>query len=468
MLLVRALPLAVALLGATFAHAQGPLAPTGAPAPQGKTLTQLEPRTDVATLAGDANAVIVISQRGSYYLSGNVTITGTRVGIAIAASDVTLDLNGFTIVGSANAPAGIDFRGSLSGCRIYNGHIVSLPAGIGVRSSGSGNRIVQAAFEDLAIRGCTKGFDLDAAHDVRVERARVSTMTAGGIDLNSRGTVVNCVVDAVNGANAVTGIDADVVTECQVTNLSGSTLIGIDAAQVTNCRLRSVGGSGSANVTGIQASLVRGCVLESVSGNSIIGIFGSQVVDSRISSLSQVGGSSISLARAIAATLILDCSVTSITSEASANTTGFFGYEQASRCRVGAISASAGSAAGFRPSGSSSQTLDCGASSISLNIGIDLENAVGALVRGCRFALGGAGIGIVANGVGNRFEDNTISGCSVGISAGASTTGGLIVRNRVTDCTVPISFNAATWQVGPRISAFGDITTTNPWANFVD
>lgn len=470
MAFLRLLLTAASLAFATAAFAQGPLTPGGAPAPQGKTLTQIEPRTDVATLAGDANAMIVISQRGSYFLSGNVTIVGAKAGLAIAASDVTLDLNGFSIVGSATAPAGIDFRGVLVGCRVFNGHIASLPAGIGVRALDSANRINQAAFEDLGIRGCSRGIDLFSANDVRVERVRVSAATGAGIDLNSRGTVANCVVDTVTGSSStVIGIDADVVRDCLVSALTGTgTILGIDASQVTHCRVLSVGNASGGSVTGIQGTLIRGCVLESISGASVLAISGSHVGDCRVSSMSQLGGTSASVGRAIAGTVILDCSVTSLTADSSSNLTGFYGYEQAIRCRVGSISSGAGGAAGYRPSGSSSQTLDCGASSIGLNIGIDLENSVGAVIRNCRFNLGGAGIGISCNGTGVRIEDNTITGATVGILASSASTGGLIIRNRVTDCSTPITFNAATWQVGPRISAFGDISSTNPWANFID
>ena len=55
-----------------------------------KTLQQVEPRTDVATLAGDATAVFVITSPGSYYLSGNVPVPASRSGIAIAAANVVL------------------------------------------------------------------------------------------------------------------------------------------------------------------------------------------------------------------------------------------------------------------------------------------------------------------------------------------------------------------------------------------
>lgn len=471
MLLPRLFLAAAGALAIThFVSAQGALTPGGAPAPQGKTLSQLEPRTDVATLPSDANAMFVISQRGSYFLSGNLTVTGARVGIAIAANDVTLDLNGFTITGNATAPAGIDFRGLLSGARVFNGHLVSFPAGPGVRASGGGvNRISQAAFEDLGIRACSKGFDLDPVHDVRVERARVSSCTAGGIDLNSRGTVVNCLVQGiVGGAASVIGIDADVVIDSQVADLSGSPVIGIDAAQVTNCRARNVGDASSSSTTGIQGTLTRGCVLESITGISVIGISGSEVTECRVSSLAQRGGSGSSLARGISATIILDCSVSSLTAENSTELTGFASYEQAIRCRVGSVPSSPGGAAGFRPAGSSSQTIDSGASSVGLNIGVDLDGSTGAVIRGCRFNLAGAGIGISCSGTNIRIEDNTITGAAVGINAGSSSTSGLIVRNRVTNCTLPIVFNATTWQVGPRLSAVGDISSTNPWANFID
>ena len=469
-LLCVSLALTVGIL--TYATAQGPLTPPpGPPAPVYKTLAQIEPRTDVATLAGDANAMIVIAQPGSYFLSGNITISGTRVGIAIAANDVTLDLQGFTINGSATAPAGIDFRGTLRSCRVHNGHIQNLPAGIGVRASGSGNRISQAAFEDLGIRSCDKGFDLDPVHDVRVERARVSNTTKNGIDLNTRGTVVNSQVDSVAGVSdeSIAGIVADVVTDCQVSNIAGGfNSTGILAAQVTNCRLRSIGNSSTSTCVGIEGVQVRGCSVDTITGNQVTGISGRQVIESRVTGLSQTGGTAASLANGIQGTVVLDCHVTSLSAAVSTNLYGIAEYEECSRCRVGAISAMGGGATAYRPSGSSSRTIDCGASSITLNVAVDLANSTGALIRGCRFNLGGSGVGIACNGTDIRIEDNTITGASVGINAASSSTAGLIVRNRVTDCTVPISFNTATWQVGPRISAKGDITSTNPWANFID
>ena len=71
-------------------HAQGSLTPPGAPAPTMKSLAQIEPRTPISS------APFTISVPGSYYLTTNVTVSAGDA-IIIAANNVTLDLNGFTI-----------------------------------------------------------------------------------------------------------------------------------------------------------------------------------------------------------------------------------------------------------------------------------------------------------------------------------------------------------------------------------
>jgi hypothetical protein len=77
------------------AFAQGPLTPPGAPAPTMKTLDQIEARTDVLTLAGDADYHHIITQAGSYYLSGNLFVTKPNGIYVRLVEGVTIDLNGF-------------------------------------------------------------------------------------------------------------------------------------------------------------------------------------------------------------------------------------------------------------------------------------------------------------------------------------------------------------------------------------
>ena len=63
------------LLGiAPHVHAQGPPGPPpGPPGDTMKTLQQVEPRTDLADVPGNANNMHVITAPGSYYLSDNLT-----------------------------------------------------------------------------------------------------------------------------------------------------------------------------------------------------------------------------------------------------------------------------------------------------------------------------------------------------------------------------------------------------------
>src|SRR5215813_4957107 len=95
--------LTIVLLGTTVettfpAAEPGPLNPVGPPAVGlFKTLDQVEPRTPISSLP------FTINQPGSYYLTGNLTGAPGANGINISASDVTLDLGGFALIGSGGA-----------------------------------------------------------------------------------------------------------------------------------------------------------------------------------------------------------------------------------------------------------------------------------------------------------------------------------------------------------------------------
>src|SRR3954468_16071338 len=79
--------------------AQGPLAPpAGTPAPTKKTLQQVEPRTDINLLAGDATAVAIITGPGSYYLTADLAGVAGKDTIRVTGGGrVTIDLNGFAL-----------------------------------------------------------------------------------------------------------------------------------------------------------------------------------------------------------------------------------------------------------------------------------------------------------------------------------------------------------------------------------
>jgi hypothetical protein len=77
---------------------------------------------------------VTISESGSYRLSGNLEVNGQFTSaIEVAASDVTIDLNGFTIRGVGSSPGyGIAEDGSTSrrGIAVRNGTITGFSIGI--------------------------------------------------------------------------------------------------------------------------------------------------------------------------------------------------------------------------------------------------------------------------------------------------------------------------------------------------
>jgi hypothetical protein len=94
---------------------------------------------------------VTISEPGSYRLSGNLTVPNARTtAIEIAADDVTVDLNGFAIiglpiclapVGQPCLPTGVGIRGvGVDSVTIVNGSVRGLGAD-GIRLSGRGHHV---------------------------------------------------------------------------------------------------------------------------------------------------------------------------------------------------------------------------------------------------------------------------------------------------------------------------------------
>ena len=221
---------------ATFspiAQAAGPLTPPGAPgdAPaQMPSLVEIKAAID-ALAGGGLNgrtaipaqaATFTISDPGNYVLTGNITVASGD-GISITASDVTVDLNGFTIKSTVAAAAGAGIRTSntSSNIRIYNGRItsgftytmsppVAIPGPgftfgiqLGVLPGSTADNFV---FEDLMITGIN-GYAIAqtnagaAANWENAVARRVSVNGQGGIiflnySVSRRGKIIDCHIRA--------------------------------------------------------------------------------------------------------------------------------------------------------------------------------------------------------------------------------------------------------------------------------
>ena len=96
-----------------------------------------------SSLPGDGTANHVISQSGSYYLSGNVNGVSGKAGIRIEAGDVTVNLNGFSLLGGSLSADGVSIVGSAKNVRVTNGSVRNWT--VGIRTAASGNH----AFDNL-------------------------------------------------------------------------------------------------------------------------------------------------------------------------------------------------------------------------------------------------------------------------------------------------------------------------------
>jgi len=114
--------LAVTLCLIAPAALAGSLTPPGPPGPTFKTLGQIEPR-QALPLSDDLSVPVVIEQPGSYYLSQDVFATSGQPAIRITASNVTLDLNGFTVSGQTEINDGDGIRVEGANVTLRNGTV---------------------------------------------------------------------------------------------------------------------------------------------------------------------------------------------------------------------------------------------------------------------------------------------------------------------------------------------------------
>lgn len=228
---------------------QGSLTPPGAPAPMMKTLDQIEPRMTLGTPGQTNTATLTIKAPGSYVLMGPVQV-GSGDGIAIAASNVTLDLNGFTISSSANprSGTGITSVGAQTSITIFNGKVAS------TRSDDPGGYRLPAdtvGFNSGIVIG-----NLNAVPGSYVYQ--VATGAFPGTGIRAERVEKSAVV-----LGAEYGIVGSLVRECSLSYFSA---FGIQAAKVADCTL---GWGYSANGAAISGSLVEGCTLSLDGGRGI-------------------------------------------------------------------------------------------------------------------------------------------------------------------------------------------------------
>lgn len=184
-----AIALAAAFSFLSAALVAGPLTPPAGPVvATNKTLAEVEPRIAVnaSNTPGDATASFIIATPGSYYLTGNITGASAKSGIRIASSNVTLDLNGFTLQGVSGSLDGVIVSTSGLGITIRNGS-------------------VSAWGQD--------GIDFGNALSYLAESLHAHSNTGVGIRGAFTGTIRDCTARA-NGGDGIRAGDPSVVERC--------------------------------------------------------------------------------------------------------------------------------------------------------------------------------------------------------------------------------------------------------------
>lgn len=244
---------AFVLGAADLLAAGGPLIPPGPPAVIYKTLDEIEPRIPISSLP------FSITAPGSYYLTGVLTGVANQNGITISANDVTVDLNGFTLVGLATSLDGIRVSGARTNIAIHNGV---------VRNWGN------------------DGIDCSSAHNSQLRDLRTSNNTFEGMQVGTGGLVVNCTsqangedgIDAGNGctligcstsANKLSGITVD--DACSVSDCSASANTQHGIAMLSSCRVVNNTCDGNGVAAGTGAGIQVSGTENRIEGNNLTG-----------------------------------------------------------------------------------------------------------------------------------------------------------------------------------------------------
>ena len=180
--------------------------PPGPVAPTLKPLTDVEPRTAVnaANTPGNASASFVISQPGSYYLTGNINADTDKDAIHISADNVTLDASGFVLdgAGATAATSAISITDAYVGVTITDAVITNWagPSIIGEDASelvlrrlrvadgaGYGVLVGGAHARDCEIHNCAGAFAASA--DAILEECHITQCTGTTVDVGARSIV---------------------------------------------------------------------------------------------------------------------------------------------------------------------------------------------------------------------------------------------------------------------------------------
>lgn len=459
--------------GAPRAVAQGSLLPPGPPAPSMKTLDQIEPRQPISALP------FTITAPGSYYLTDELTGVNNQHGILIETNDVTLDLNGFTLLGVSGSLSGIACLAPQRNLRVMNGTIRQwgnhgIDAATTVNSrferlnlSANGSHGLQTGTHAtvhscLATDNAQNGFH---AGPQSIVRDCLSSANLGhGIAVDTGGNVIDCTAhdNLADGVSAADGsrIRSSLFRDNGQHGLSGTTHVAVADCTAQNNAGRGISLGDGAILSGVstlengntgihteRAARISACVSRTNVGDGIRTGPSSTIADST----AQDNG-----ARGFAAgrgSTVAAC-------QSVANTGLGVHVDQTARVHGCTVQANAqgGIVVGDASTVSNCSVVDNGGD------GIRVPNecrVVGNHCHGNDNVIDSAGIH--ATGTKNQIQDNSVTSNVRGISLDAD--GNFVARNLASNNTLNYR-RTPNQTMGNVLTELNDFNASEAWANF--
>jgi len=220
-----------------------------------KSLNEIEPRIKIPELP------FVIHDSGSYYVAHSLSGTVSEIGVVVKASDVDLDLNGFSLKGRADSHDAIMVESNCVNVRIRNG-VVKGWGGLGVNAGpaadveltnvraftnlGGGIRVGQ----DSALRGCGaynnghQGIAVGSGSTIKNCKARDN---AGNGFRAENTSLVDACISIGNADNGFFLESHCTIRDCTATMNASNGIVALTGCRVEN---NSCGGNGTGNTVG--------------------------------------------------------------------------------------------------------------------------------------------------------------------------------------------------------------------------